>query len=167
MVRVAGAVDVDPKLFASWTKRHPDRVKALAATMDESSSSGALAVALAEPDPRARIAACNEALRDLAADVSWGEAIPDAALRACAFGTLLAVSGVLIGREDLTARLLEVLAIGLGGTLAVLDVRRIARAYAIRWRVGLDAWVAASVAPDEVAAPAQTSRRAGAGGRRR
>ena len=163
MRRVAGAVDVDPKAFAGWTKRRPERVAALADATD--GSTAALAAALAEPDARRRAAFTNEALRDLAAEVAWGEAIPDAALRACAFGTLLAVAGVLIGKDELGPRVIEVLAIGLGGTLAVVDARRLARAYATRWRVALDAWVAASVDADELTTREAPARRPGSRGR--
>ena len=159
--RVADAVDVDPRALASWVKRRPARVAALARALDGPSPLAPLARALGEADPRARNASTNEALRDLGAEVAWGEAIPDAALRACAFGTLLAVAAVLIGRVDLGARLVDILVLGGGGALVVLDVRRLSRAYATRWRVALDAWVAASVDPAELAAPSVTpSRRA-------
>ena len=101
--------------------------------------------------------------------MGWGEAIPDASLRACVFATLLAVAGVVIGGDDLIPRLVNVLVIGLCGTLVVADVRRLARAYTTRWRTGLDAWVAASVDPDELEPAGQGRKTAGSthGARRR
>jgi hypothetical protein len=166
--RVATAIDVDPKGLAQWVKRRRDRVALLPARLD-GSPLAPLATAMAIDDPRVRVAETNEALGDLAAEVSWGEAIPDAALRGCIFATLLAVAGVVIGRDDLVPRLVDVLVVGVCGTLIVADARRVARAYGARWRTGLDAWVAASVDPSELAGAGEGRKSSGSahGGRRR
>ena len=138
------AIDLDAEELARATKRSPERVRAIAKEVDPDGPIATLVTALAEPDPKRRVALSNEALHEIATALSWGEAVPGASLRLAAFATLLAIALVVITRGELTHHLKDLLALGGGAAVFALSARREADRVAAKTRSAVDALVNAT-----------------------
>ena len=164
--RVARAGAPELRALAADVRRLPRDERA--AALQRSARPGGVAARLAAEVPwgsDAEVAAANDLLGELDAEVRAGEAWPRTATRALLLGALL------VGALGLSLRLRAValapaLGVGLLGSLACYLLGRRAARHAESLRRALDDVVGLLAQPDNVTAPAAPRRRRSVGARR-
>jgi hypothetical protein len=146
--RVLGAQPLDPLPLAAWLRRgEPGALEALAAELDAERDGvlGRLAPEIVGVRGPELVKACNEALYEVEADLSWGEGAGAAGLRACLFVTAFAAVASLGLRRGVSVELFDALALGAGFAVTLAWADRLAERASREGRSALDKWVDAAL----------------------